>query len=311
VGYKQRMEKDAQCPEQMRDNTDVIFGNIEDIYIFHSKFFLSDLEKALDDKNVIGGLFCNNRARFEIYATYCKNKPHSENFLSTVDRGYLKICQEKLQHKLDLSSYLLKPVQRIMKYHLILEKLLKYAPKRNERNIKELTEALEIMERVPRYANDMIHLMGLEGYEVQNIQSNGQLLLQDSFQVYLRGQRKPTTRQIFIFEKALLFSKPIPGTSKSNTPKYQFKNELKVEEIGKTESLTLHIDPPGITCDVSADVTKCQFQLDVFKKKGSRGESYIIQAKSLEVKKQWTDKIQALLLVQFMSMKSRAASMIL
>jgi len=175
---------------------------------------------------------------------------------------------------------------------------LKYAPKRNERNIKELTEALEIMERVPRYANDMIHLMGLEGYEVQNIQSNGQLLLQDSFQVYLRGQRKPTTRQIFIFEKALLFSKPIPGTSKSNTPKYQFKNELKVEEI-------------GITCDVSADVTKCQFQLDVFKKKGSRGESYIIQAKSLEVKKQWTDKIQALLLVQFMSMKSRAASMIL
>lgn len=297
VGYKQRMEKDAQCPEQMRDNADVIFGNIEDIYVFHSKFFLSDLEKALDDKNVIGGLFCNNRARFEIYATYCKNKPHSENYLSTVDRAYLKLCQEKLQHKLDLSSYLLKPVQRIMKYHLILEKLLKYAPKRNEKNIKELTEALEIMERVPRYANDMIHLMGLEGYE-GDIQCNGQLLLQDSFQVYLRGQRKPTTRQIFIFERAVLFSKPIPGTHKSNTPKYQFKNELKIDEI-------------GITCDVSADVTKCQFQLDVFKKKGSRGESYIIHAKSLEIKKMWTDKIQALLLVQFMSMKSRAASMIL
>ena len=43
-----------------------------------------------------------------------------------------------------------------MKYHLILEKLLKYAPKRNEKNIKELTEALEIMERVPRWLSSDI-----------------------------------------------------------------------------------------------------------------------------------------------------------
>ena len=36
--------------------------------------------------------------RFEIYATYCKNKPHSENYLSTVDRAYLKLCQVHNTH---------------------------------------------------------------------------------------------------------------------------------------------------------------------------------------------------------------------
>jgi hypothetical protein len=38
---------------------------------------------------------------------------------------YFKQRQEQLNHGLPLASYLLKPVQRVLKYHLLLQALLK------------------------------------------------------------------------------------------------------------------------------------------------------------------------------------------
>lgn len=37
---------------------------------------------------------------------------------------FLKECQKKLDHKLGLDSYLLKPVQRLTKYQLLLKVLV-------------------------------------------------------------------------------------------------------------------------------------------------------------------------------------------
>lgn len=40
-----------------------------------------------------------------------------------VSRSLLQECQKKLEHKLGLDSYLLKPVQRLTKYQLLLKVL--------------------------------------------------------------------------------------------------------------------------------------------------------------------------------------------
>ena len=211
TGYKEKIESEPYVPKSLRNNTTTVFGNIQDLYNFHSKEFLGQLERSMEDSSNVGTVFCANKSNFDMYATYCKNKPNSENFLQNVsDSRFLEQCQRELTHVLDLSSYLLKPVQRIMKYHLILEKLLKYSPQRKH---PDLTRALEIMERVPRYANDAIHLMGLEGYH-GDFDSLGQLLMQENFLVYICGQKKPTSRQIFCFESAILFSKPAPRSTK-------------------------------------------------------------------------------------------------
>ena len=304
LGYKERIMSNPQCPKSLKNNVGIIFGNIENIYNFHDKIFLTDLQKGMES-NSMGSVFCNNIRNFDMYATYCKNKPHSENFLAGVsDNKFLLECQRELNHILDLSSYLLKPVQRIMKYHLILEKLLKYTPERSPKRRMELQDALNIMERVPRYANDAIHLMGLEGFN-GDFETLGQLLLQENFLCFINAQKKGTPRQIFIFENAVLFSKPVAvkPSSKRGTicqaPKYSYKNHYLISQINMTRYLP-------------EDSSNTQFQLDVWKKNNKNtGERYVLQAPSTAVRDQWMGMIEGLLLAQLESMKNRAASNVL
>ena len=61
-----------------------------------------------------------------------------------------------------VASYLIKPVQRITKYSLLLEQLTKHCP--DERG--EIRDALEITKNVPKKANDAITLSLLEKYDV-------------------------------------------------------------------------------------------------------------------------------------------------
>ena len=54
---------------------------------------------------------------------YCQNKPQSEELRRQVgdNNVFFKECQRRLNHKLPLGAYLLKPVQRITKYQLLLK----------------------------------------------------------------------------------------------------------------------------------------------------------------------------------------------
>lgn len=65
---------------------------------------------------------------YRLYSFYCQNIPRSERLRETlVDTHlFLQECQKRLGHKLPLAAYLLKPVQRITKYQLLLKDLLRY-----------------------------------------------------------------------------------------------------------------------------------------------------------------------------------------
>ena len=58
-----------------------------------------------------------------MYSTYCKNRSNSEALLSEhpENEAFFKTIQLNLSHQLPLNSYLLKPVQRITKYQLLLK----------------------------------------------------------------------------------------------------------------------------------------------------------------------------------------------
>jgi len=61
-----------------------------------------------------------------------------------------RACRERqtaLQHTLPLGSYLLKPVQRILKYHLLLQNIVKHCPERtrNSAGYSDIIVALSAM----------------------------------------------------------------------------------------------------------------------------------------------------------------------
>ena len=50
---------------------------------------------------------------FGLYALYSKNKPQSDLLLKEHGNEFFKVKQLELEDKMDLASYLLKPVQRM------------------------------------------------------------------------------------------------------------------------------------------------------------------------------------------------------
>ncbi len=108
---------------------------------------------------------------------------------------------------LSLASYLIKPVQRITKYQLLLKDLLSC---QSEEGKGEIKDGLEVMLGVPKKANDAMHLYMLEGME-EKVEALGEVLLQDKFSVWDPKQiiRKGRERHLFLFELCLVFSKEV------------------------------------------------------------------------------------------------------
>lgn len=68
-------------------------------------------------------VFVFQAAKFDMYVTYCKNKPESNQLLVTHGGTYFEDLQRKHRVEHPIAAYLIKPVQRITKYQLLLKDL--------------------------------------------------------------------------------------------------------------------------------------------------------------------------------------------
>ncbi|KPP74347.1 hypothetical protein Z043_106494 [Scleropages formosus] len=263
LGYRAEMDNPALVdllPPVLRSKKEVLFGNMPEIYTFHSRqgaspplkktrtFFLHDLEGCLDSPEGVGACFLQRREQFHVYERYCQNKPRSEAlWRQCSDSAFFQECQRKLEHKLSLDSYLLKPVQRLTKYQLLLKELLKCSA--GSEGTAELQAALDAMLDLLRSVNDSMHQIAITGYEGE-LSDLGRVLMQGSFSVWLSRKRgptrmkelarfKPMRRHLFLHEHALLFCKRREdhGDSSDKTPSYSFKHCLKMSAVGITENV--------------------------------------------------------------------------
>ncbi|XP_017116502.1 uncharacterized protein LOC108138668 isoform X1 [Drosophila elegans] len=128
------------------DELQILFANIEEIYEFNS-MLLQRLINTGRDPGRIARCFIDLRDGFDVYTTYCTSYPEAISLLTkllqaTHTYSLLASTQKLLQHRLPLGSYLLKPVQRILKYHLLLDSLRKHC------DVKEVADAHVIMRQV-------------------------------------------------------------------------------------------------------------------------------------------------------------------
>lgn len=79
----------------------------------------------------------------------------------------LQEIRKYLNYKLLLSDLLIKPVQRVTKYQLILKDLLKYSKKiGNTGESASVQRAIEIMQTITGIANDIMDVERIEGFNV-------------------------------------------------------------------------------------------------------------------------------------------------
>lgn len=117
-----------------------------------------------------------------MYVKYCENKPKSEFIVSEYDT-YFEELRQKLNQKLNIQDLLIKPIQRIMKYQLMLKEIRKFMDKEHM-DCRLMDRAIEITITVPKNADDMMNLGRLQGFEGR-ITAQGRLLLQVQYFSYL------------------------------------------------------------------------------------------------------------------------------
>ncbi|KAJ8966571.1 hypothetical protein NQ314_003466, partial [Rhamnusium bicolor] len=126
-GYLEPWRADPDCP--LAQHLQHLFSNLEEIYEFN-RSFLEDLRIANCEATKMANCFLHHDSGFSVYNEYCTNYPRTMEVLGELTRDENKalLFREKqiaLGHALPLGSYLLKPVQRILKYHLLLQRLSK------------------------------------------------------------------------------------------------------------------------------------------------------------------------------------------
>ncbi|XP_071350536.1 rho guanine nucleotide exchange factor 25 [Trachinotus anak] len=234
-GYMVTMANQG-VPEDMKGKDRIVFGNIHQIYDWHKDYFLAELEKCVGDPDSLAQLFIKHERRLHMYVVYCQNKPKSEHIVSEYIETYFEDLRQQLGHRLQLNDLLIKPVQRIMKYQLLLKDFLKYYSKAG-RDVVELQRAVEVMCFVPKRCNDMMNVGRLQGFEGK-ITAQGKLLQQDTFSVSEQESgilSKARERRVFLFEQLVIFSEPIDKKKGFSLPGYTFKNSIKVSCLGVEE----------------------------------------------------------------------------
>ncbi|NXR44685.1 PKHG3 protein, partial [Hippolais icterina] len=272
---------DAEEPVLRPEQVSALFGNIEDIYELSSTL-LQNLESCANDPVAVAVCFVTRSQEFAIYTQYCNNYPSSvaaltECMRSKVQARFLRECQERLRHALPLGAYLLKPVQRILKYHLLLQEIARHFEHKAGEDYELVLEAIDTMTCVAWYINDMKrkHEHAIRQQEIQSLllgwkgpdlTSYGELVLEGTF----RAQRVRHDRALFLFDKALLITK-------RRGDHYVYKSHIPCSSLMLIES----------TRD-----SLC-FSLAHYK---HGKQQHSLQAKSVEEKRVWTHHIKRLIL---------------
>ncbi|XP_073683583.1 pleckstrin homology domain-containing family G member 3-like [Garra rufa] len=257
-----------------------LFGNIEHIYEFNSEL-LQSLDMCANDPVAIAHCFVDKSEYFEIYTQYCTNYPNSVAVLTDCLRNktlakFFRDRQASLKRSLPLGSYLLKPVQRILKYHLLLQEIAKHFDP-EEDGYDVVIEAIDSMTGVAWYINDMKrkHEHAVRLQEIQSLLINwkgpdlttyGELVLEGTFHVH----RAKNERTLFLFDKMLLITR-------KRGEHYVYKTHISCSTLMLIES------------------AKDSLRFSVTHYKHPK-QPHTVQARTVDEKKLWAHHIKRLIL---------------
>ncbi|CAH0747726.1 unnamed protein product [Diatraea saccharalis] len=216
----------------------VIFFGIKELHEIHSGL-LRQLKLATEacvpgsGAPRLADVFLAWRERLLLYGDYCSNLTHAQDTLKTLDardstfsKQLAKCQKEHSDGRIQLRDILSVPMQRVLKYHLLLDKLV-HETQPNHEEFRGLERAKEAMVDVAQYINEVkrdsevLTLLakvqesiidwegGAQGAGGAGLAAYGRLLLDGELKVKAHEDQKLRTRYVFVFDKLMLLCKPV------------------------------------------------------------------------------------------------------
>ncbi|KAI8807500.1 hypothetical protein BJ742DRAFT_772959 [Cladochytrium replicatum] len=238
-----------------------IFANLDGILDFQRKF-LVQMEATLalnTGEQRLGQLFSLNEEAFRIYEAFCGNYDYAVQ-KATEDQALLTKLSPKLDPVIQLPSYLIKPVQRICKYPLFLNDLIKMTDANTYYYMDELKAGLAAVKRITDNVNEQKRrdenrqkkadlAERVDEWKGLNPEDFGELVLCDKFMM------SDQEYQIYLFQKILLCCKDLGKNVKPKKENRRSTKEKNAPPEASSYSVVgnIGIDLIAQVSDVSGD----------------------------------------------------------
>ncbi|XP_039645911.1 guanine nucleotide exchange factor VAV3 isoform X1 [Perca fluviatilis] len=200
-----------------------VFVNIPDLVKVH-KCLLLEIQNSVQHRSAqnVYQIFIAFKERLLIYGKYCS---HVETAIASLDdickdrediRMKLEECSKRANHgKFTLRDLLVVPMQRVLKYHLLLQELVKHTQDATEKS--NLRTALDAMKDLAQYVNEVKRdnetLREIDQYQKsienlnQPLSNYGRPKGDGEVRVASVDKRAKQDRHIFLFDAAVIVCK--------------------------------------------------------------------------------------------------------
>ncbi|ORX53998.1 hypothetical protein DM01DRAFT_1335849 [Hesseltinella vesiculosa] len=189
-----------------------LFGNLDALVDCQRKFLVqleAQADKAPQEQR-FGLLFVQHEEAFAVYEPFCANFQMAQDLIVRENQA-LESLAHVLSPDFELPSMLIKPVQRICKYPLLMKKMVECTPTSWKFHV-ETEDGLEAIQRVAEKVNEtrrleenVAHVQDLkrriDDWPADDIDNFGYLLLHDKFMIYRGDPGRELI--VYLFEKCL------------------------------------------------------------------------------------------------------------
>ncbi|KAG5641273.1 hypothetical protein DXG03_005585 [Asterophora parasitica] len=200
-----------------QDTIHLLFPNLNKLLNFQRKFlirFESTAELPWQNQRW-GQLFLESEDEFVVYEPYCANYTSASELMLANEQN-LTALNSLINVKGELPAFLIKPIQRICKYPLLLDSLIKACSASSYQHLDELKRGSDSAKRITdkineaqRRAENELTVKSLysriDDWKGHHLENFGELLLDDIFVV----TKSEIDREyhVFLFEKIILCCK--------------------------------------------------------------------------------------------------------
>ncbi|EIM81079.1 uncharacterized protein STEHIDRAFT_86345 [Stereum hirsutum FP-91666 SS1] len=304
-----------------QDTIHLLFPNLNKLLNFQRKFLIRVEGTAeLPWKDMRWGiLFTENEEEFAVYEPYCANYTNASELMLMEEQNLQKF-NHVINAKSELPAFLIKPVQRICKYPLLLDSLLKAIPPAEYPYYDELKEGSAAAKRITdkineaqRRAENQQTVQNLasrvDDWKGHHVTSFGELLLDNIFIV----TKSEVDREyhVFLFERIILCCKEDPTPGGANGKKVGKSNSI----LKKPQTPTASQTAPGVSgakkkttplllkgriylnnvTDAKSIITAGTYSLNVWWKGDDDLEYFTLRCRNEEQVKLWENSIKRLI----------------
>ncbi|KAG1969331.1 guanine nucleotide exchange factor VAV3b isoform X5 [Pimephales promelas] len=267
---------------------DKVFINIPDLVKVH-KILMAEIQDSVQNKNAenLHQIFITHKEKLLLYGKYCS---HVESAISLLDfickekegvRLKLEECSKRANNgKFTLRDLLVVPMQRVLKYPLLLQELVKYTNDTTEKS--NLRVALDAMRDLAQYVNevkrDVETLREIDQYQrsIENLNhcllSYGRPKGDGEVRLVSNVDKRRQDRHIFLFDVAVI-------VCKRRGDNYEMKEVIDLNHFKITNNPT-----------TDKDGRKWCYGFFLTHQQGQSGFEFLFKTK--ELKKKWLDQFE-------------------